>query len=898
MKKILFFLFFIGLISLCYARNISDFAYYRPVNISIDTNAVDYNYTFQVRLDTQTLIAEEKMRSDCNDLTISMDPFSNELDRNVSDCNTTNSLIEWKANQAFNKTTDYNTTFRLYYGYSTPSAAPNNLRNVYLFWDNFEDDVNGSFPVGWIQQGPAPVFKVITKTPEEGTNGTKALCNASASDYLNFVKVGVEATYGLKVLFTNFVNKSYAGDARRRYGLLTTNTWNSAYNTKIGDSDYSIAYTTTDLNIQNWYVPNKNDSKHYMFLAADYNTMFCMWDSNNSYISDINEAHCLTYKGTTGTTAGGTFGYSFYDSDNYDNCLDDIIMYSYVNFPPAISLGNETPTGGAGGLSGTLSLRFYDENTLSLLTGNYVYITIDKNSYYTNTGIVDFNILGWSSKNYEITAYDALRPTRTYYIDLINTQDYNIDFVLLRATQGENINFQYYKTDAITNYTSDSNVTIKKGSYYVEAAKFDSLGKATHFLNPNEEGYTWEIKSPSGNETYSEVTVSILEPKAETTFEPINPFSVQVSGIGYDANLNNTSSFQFKAFPNTISTYNIVLDDDTNDLYYARTYSTNWKGNPLTADFQGYLTPKVASEGTTITLFTKKLSDLSSLPGVRVVITRYINGLNTTVEDITTDSKGEALISLSLNTSYTFIIYYNSVLYQTLSITPTSTTIYLYLNIPTTTTPLYVGVPVVNTNFNPSPGVRLTTGTYVNLIQKITVSNTSILSIRIVYANRDWNGVDSNISDNTYTTGVSGGYTNTTSIASLIASFDENKTFITRVFVKIADGNTYLYEATYYYKTSYDLTNIASKGMRKDFGCSENSGEVCPFLLLMALMISIIIIGFLALSSEAFRSIEGAIFILIGIWGLFTYITWIPIGLFLLMAFTGIIAVIGLHRGG
>lgn len=184
---------------------------------------------------------------------------------------------------------------------------------------------------------------------------------------------------------------------------------------------------------------------------------------------------------------------------------------------------------------------------------------------------------------------------------------------------------------------------------------------------------------------------------------------------------------------------------------------------------------------------------------------------------------------------------------------------------------------MVSVQFTPTGD--LLTVYYTNLKQQINIKNQTIKEIRIVVFNKD-----SNIYSHSFTSGVSTGYTNIISIAGL--TYDQNYTLDVYVFV-LTSGNVWVQAKTvYFWETKFNYIQILQSGLRSDFGCSANNNDSCLPLLLIALFITMTATGALGMNLGGFRA-DYLVFIALAIFGVFTYLWWIPAWLYVVMCMAG-----------
>ena len=113
------------------------------LQLSVNNNATTLlpaGYTAVYVLDTATLIGQNDMQLDCDDLrvTYGIDPAEIELDRLVEGCNTASTTVRFRT-QADIPIDGNDHNYHLYYGNDLVGTAPANPRNVFAFYDDFQD---------------------------------------------------------------------------------------------------------------------------------------------------------------------------------------------------------------------------------------------------------------------------------------------------------------------------------------------------------------------------------------------------------------------------------------------------------------------------------------------------------------------------------------------------------------------------------------------------------------------------------------------------------------------------------------------------------------------------------------------------------------------------------------
>ncbi|MFH1916375.1 MAG: Ig-like domain-containing protein [Nanoarchaeota archaeon] len=116
------------------------YAYRRIINFTNNNGtSLAQGYTLNISLDTQTLISEGKVNTDCSDVRFTWYNGTKnvELDRiNITPCNDTNTVFFIKSRLPI---WSWDANYTVYYGNPTAPAPPENKSNIYWLWDDFED---------------------------------------------------------------------------------------------------------------------------------------------------------------------------------------------------------------------------------------------------------------------------------------------------------------------------------------------------------------------------------------------------------------------------------------------------------------------------------------------------------------------------------------------------------------------------------------------------------------------------------------------------------------------------------------------------------------------------------------------------------------------------------------
>lgn len=108
--------------------------YRERMNISNKASAdIEKGFTINYTLNTQDMILQNKMKSDCFDISIVKEDML-ELDRLVSNCNEDDTTIQFKL---LNSIHSYDDSYYIYYGNPNAHEKILNKSNIYYFYEGF-----------------------------------------------------------------------------------------------------------------------------------------------------------------------------------------------------------------------------------------------------------------------------------------------------------------------------------------------------------------------------------------------------------------------------------------------------------------------------------------------------------------------------------------------------------------------------------------------------------------------------------------------------------------------------------------------------------------------------------------------------------------------------------------
>jgi len=628
--------------------------------------------------------------------------------------------------------------------------------------------------------------------------------------------------------------------------------------------------------------------------GSGVDTTQCEYTINNGaswLAADGNATHC--YKNNLTITSGVTYDFNFRGKDLAGNQGQATKSSTYI-----------------GRTAGTLLLNIKDENTNSTL--NTVAINFGGYSTTINSGsTIDLNFLSSTTTNYTIAFTKTSYGTRYYQFDgNANMPDFNINFLLLPTTLGNNIAFKFYDTDKTTpinaQYVTMFNPILS--NWLIGRQKTSSTGQATFNINTStDQNYTQQITRNSGVD-YNQpaITLTVLQPLDQILLTAITiPWRIDLAVNQVSSYLNLSSQKNLILLANTLQAYTVTIQDNNQVTYYPQNYSQQFYTTDSTSTLQPYLLSKTVAPLNYIR--TQSLYTLLPIADITIKVYTTVLGVNTLTSTLVTDSSGSASIAMIANQTYTWEVYQNGVLLSTETIVaPNVSGTTFYINISDTTGTIQpLGNFFLDINFSPT---NLKLHKYdSSLTQRVSLtdfnSGITISNITITVTNTDVNGI---IGNNAvlYTSSFASPtlpFTNSIPIDYTINSlngqkYDQNSSLIVKVLITTSIGQTQQ-SMTYKPVNGLDFLQVISFDIRPMFGCSAtNNGLIpCAPLLLAALFISMVAAVVVAAGSGyiSMTSIGGLFLFIMGI---FTYISWVPYLIFGIM-FVGTIGLM-IAEGG
>jgi len=322
-----------------------------------------------------------------------------------------------------------------------------------------------------------------------------------------------------------------------------------------------------------------------------------------------------------------------------------------------------------------------------------------------------------------------------------------------------------------------------------------------------------------------------------------------------------------------------------NGNYFPRTYAKTYPGNPLTDTLQPYLVSKTTGLLTTINVVNARTN--LAISGITIKVYKYIGGLGRTfVEQLVSDSKGQAISLLVLGGEYEFEVYNGSTFIKTYNFTATSNTIVIAIDLgETLTPPLVTGYSVRFTPTNTgltklNVGNQVFTQTVFDLDLVSTTYVSSIIQNGVILSTQTVLSSDAN---KTFTHSV--------------AWTEINKGTVTSKLTITVGGVTYIKQQDYIindsFGSNYNIFEGLSSGLRSDFSCDASG--ICYPLFIIALLITIGVSLYASMLMGQFGTQTTAIIAGILI-VFFTYVTWIPMVLTVGMVLIGLAWILNERR--
>lgn len=657
---------------------------------------------------------------------------------------------------------------------------------------------------------------------------------------------------------------------------------------------------------------NNNENLTGTFITFAYRFYKSQYDTNYGYVNDSNvftSMGSLTpYNGTPTTLTyyipAGTakrFSLQMYASGSgvpYNKLmLGDINIipienpYSFIYsgagshsiqyFSTDNSDNNETTKTSNFTTYGNIRFNMYDENTGTALTG----VTINNGTTDYSTGAnyyYDFNLQGTTTQTKTYTISKTGYSTRTYTLDQNQFLDLNINFALLPTELSQEINFKFFKPDEITAY-ANIYIETKKGTLTLGRQKSNTLGEIKINLDQNATGITFDMNN--GENTYQAVLLTINRPKSETTLIDIpENWGYEISGLAsyIDSNVS-TNTKVFAIYSNTVRSYSIQISSASITPKYApRKYDVQIIGDQNTYTLQPYLIDNEVSVTTTIYTINAYTNQAISDVTIKIYRNLPVTG-RTLIEQTITDAKGQSIVYLILNQTYSFEISIGETIIRTETYTITATSAGIWFKID----PGYVfeTKPALNNVLAYwTPGKNWLGESDANISTKIeyqtAVSNTrTVSSVRITCDNDGNELFQDNFSNPTVPFTQTYDFNLITKTINSV-NFDGNYPITCLTRITLNDGNVIEATQTYVVRNDSPQQNLGFN-LRPVFGCTAtNDPNVpCPSMIFFALLATMMLTAGIMIESGFTKPEFAGILFFVGL-GFFTLFTWIPPSLY------------------
>lgn len=310
-------------------------------------------------------------------------------------------------------------------------------------------------------------------------------------------------------------------------------------------------------------------------------------------------------------------------------------------------------------VTGGINITLWDENAVTKIPG----ATVDFNggSYTTDAqGQLNIPLASLPSSNYDITISATDYQTRVFNYDFNSQSDLDVNFTLLKNTDGKSITFKYYKPDKITPFPQNSVVEIRRetGSPNTGISgrkKVSTNNTIDFFLQQYAQDYNVLIRDADTNITYdyNNTILTVKNPIDEVNTGTLTPWSLQVGNLSQISFANLSGDHNTTIFSDTVDFYTLLVDK--NALFYQRNYLFRTKGGTATATIQPYLL--LVSDSVQVTWLTLESLSETTIGGIRLDSFRSINNQTTLVEQRVSDSTGSALLSFTPGVDYNLVFY-------------------------------------------------------------------------------------------------------------------------------------------------------------------------------------------------------------------------------------------------
>lgn len=364
-----------------------DYLYMLPINITEQDNASYDGYTFNITLDTASLISADKMRSDCSDLRVVNATNSILLSHHLSGCNTSSSVVSFRddiSNLAAN-------SYEVYYGYPSASNASVDYEDVLFLFEDFESgnldnwNVSTAQYVYWSNQsGNGVIYFDLVGLGDENARHLTPIPSGNVSVYTDYyTSTGAEAGGCLGTR-----NVSAYSEGQLFQECITGGTTGGIYRYFL-DSVDQTTYTNMGSGSGIWY--------SFEYTEIDGNRTG-YW--NGTYQYSAIDRRNDTYLGLQG-------------QDNHDTYFDNVTVQRAAATEPAALFGSE---------ESLVSLDIYlvsPANNTEIYASSQVfsYIPNASVSNVSNCSFMKYNG-GWAAEQTDTNIEENVTNSFTYTLEL------------------------------------------------------------------------------------------------------------------------------------------------------------------------------------------------------------------------------------------------------------------------------------------------------------------------------------------------------------------------------------------------------------------------------------------------------------------------------------------------
>ena len=463
-----------GILALIFISNgafawLSGWIYRKPITITENSGNTLTDYQVKLTIDTQTLINDGKMNSDCSDIRFT-DANDNKIPYWIeSGCNSANTIVWVKVPNIPASST---ATIYMYYGNSGATSESNG-------YNTFEFFFNGKSLDNWNVNNVALKDGYAYTTADGGSITSKTKPILGGKDYLLYSKMYIASNYDINTLM-------YYDDNNMILVRQSTSNGKTQFKKDVGGS-----WTTMNNDVPPTVVLNE-------------------WYTHE--ISRIGDTYTLkNWRDSTGDTGSATYsiGDSVFHNDlairfsgqKAGDRLGLLYLRKYASSEPTYSTGAEENSNGPPQITISYpeNTTYYTTNIIANFTvtddnstnfyvkayldGNLIY----DNSSYANNAEVTLNLSQYitTSKSYNFTIWandtDSNNPQVSQKSVFFTIKDYSIESVEYGSTAYETSN-QTFKETIRVNWDLISNITANFSYNSTDEGPTNQQTNSTHII--------------------------------------------------------------------------------------------------------------------------------------------------------------------------------------------------------------------------------------------------------------------------------------------------------------------------------------------------------------------------------------------------------------------------------